>query len=280
VIVHAPRRLAEACALLAADPGLVPVAGATDLMVWPEARRLAVQRVLDLGRLAELRGLAETASGLEVGAATTFAELAAAALVRERFPALAAAAATIGGWQIQNRATLGGNLVNASPAGDSLPVLLALEATVVCAGAHGEREVPADEFFVAYRRTALAAGELVARVRLPWPAAGTRQAFRKVGTRQAQAISKVVVAMAVRGGEGRVERLRLAAGSVAPVPVRLAAAEAAAEGLSWEVGARAAGTAAAAAVAPIDDVRSSAAYRREVLARVVRRMVRAAEAAP
>jgi CO/xanthine dehydrogenase FAD-binding subunit len=269
-----PCRLDEALAALAADPALVPIAGCTDLLVAHAAATERPAGVLDLLRLDELRGVREVDGGLEIGATTTFAELQRSPLVVARSPALAAAAATVGAWQIQNRATLGGNVVNASPAGDSLPVLLALDATMVCASAAGRREVPADEFWVAYRRTALAPGELLVAVRLPAPAPGTRQLFRKVGTREAQAISKVVVALAARVEGGAIAAARIAAGSVAATPVRLRAAESALVGRAPDSAtADAAGRAAAAEVTPIDDVRSTAEYRRFALERVVRRLV-------
>lgn len=270
-----PSSLDEALRRLADDPGLLPIAGGTDLMVADRLARSARARVLDVTRLPELGGVRDAEGGLEIGAGVTFDELRRHPEVRRRFPALAAAAAEVGGWQIQIRATLGGNAANASPAGDSLPVLLALGATVVVAGAGGEREVPYDRFHVGYRQTALRPGELIVRFRLPDPPAGSRQLFRKVGTRRAQAISKVVVCGVGRvGGDGRIDHLRLAAGSVAATPVRLRAAEATGEGGAWsEELAAAVGRAAAGEVTPIDDVRSTAAYRAGVLDRVVRRLV-------
>ena len=268
-----PTTLAQALELLARSPGLLPVAGCTDLMVAPAAKRAAVEGVLDLLAIPELRGIRETPGGLEIGAATSFSEIAASPKVAAWFPALADAASQVGGWQIQNRGTLGGNLANASPAGDSLPVLLALDATLIVASARGEREVPHREFHVGYRRTALGPGELIARVLLPRPAAGTRQGFRKVGTRQAQAISKVAVAMLGRTEGGVVRELRLGAASVAATPLRLHVAEEAALGQPIGVAAERAARAATAGVEPIDDVRSSAEYRRHALATVVRRLV-------
>ena len=269
-----PRSLDEAVRHLAADPALVPAAGCTDLMVrGPEALH-QLDRVIDLLAVPELRGIREVDGGLEIGATTTFSEIGRSSAVRAAFPALAAAAGQIGGWQIQNRATLGGNLANASPAGDSLPVLLALDAVVVAAGAGGPREIPYAELHTGYRQTALKPGEIVVRVRLPYLPAGSVQAFRKVGTREAQAISKVVVALAGRVKDGRIADLRLAAGSVAATPVRLRAAEDAVRGLPPGPEAAAlAGRAAAQEVTPIDDVRSTADYRRFVLERVVRRMM-------
>jgi xanthine dehydrogenase small subunit len=268
-----PRTLEEALRRLQEDPALIPTAGCTDLMVrGPEALH-RMDRVLDLLAVDELRGIREIDNGLEIGATTSFSEIRRSAAVREAFPALAAAASLVGGWQIQNRATLGGNMANASPAGDSLPVLLALDAIVVAAGAKGTREIPYAAFHTSYRKTALRPGEIVARVRLPYLPQGSVQAFRKVGTREAQAISKVVVAMAGRIEDGRIADLRLGAGSVAAVPVRLRAAEEAARGLAPAEAADLAGREAARGVTPIDDVRSTADYRRFALERVVRRLV-------
>ncbi len=269
-----PRSLAAALAALAEDPGLVPVAGCTDLMVCEPLERVALPGVIDLLRVPELAGLRRVDGGLEIGATTTFREIGESPQVRRDYPALAAAAAVVGGRQIQNRATIGGNVANASPAGDSLPVLLALDAEVTIAGASGDRVVPYREFHSGYRKTALAPGELLVAVRLPAPAAGTRQLFRKVGTREAQAISKVVVALAARLEEGAIREPRLAAGSVAPIPVRFESVERFLAGRRPDVEtADEAGRLAAASVEPIDDVRSTAAYRRFALERVVRRMV-------
>jgi CO/xanthine dehydrogenase FAD-binding subunit len=274
VIALQPRSLDEVLQSLEDDPALVPTAGCTDLMVrGPEALH-EMDRVIDLLGVPELRGIQEVAGGLEIGATTSFSEIRRSAAVRAAFPALVAAASLVGGWQIQNRATLGGNMANASPAGDSLPVLLALDAVVVAAGARGLREIPYAGFHTGYRKTALRPGEIVARVRLPYLPEGSVQAFRKVGTREAQAISKVVVALAGRVAEGRIAELRLAAGSVAATPVRLRAAEEAVRGLSpGPAAADLAGRAAAREVTPIDDVRSTADYRRFALERVVRRLV-------
>jgi CO/xanthine dehydrogenase FAD-binding subunit len=269
-----PRSLEEAVRYLEEDPGLVPTAGCTDLMVQGIEALHRLDRVIDLLGIDELRGIREVEGGVEIGATTPFSEIRRSAVVRTVFPSLAEAAGQIGGWQIQNRATIGGNLANASPAGDSLPVLLALDATAVLASAQGLREIPYDGFHTGYRKTALQPGEIVARVRLPYPPAGSEQAFRKVGTREAQAISKVVMAMLGRVEDGRIAELRLAAGSVAPTPVRLRAAEAAVQGMAAGPEAAAlAGREAARDVTPIDDVRSTAEYRRFALERVVRRMV-------
>jgi len=268
-----PSSLAEALDLLSRDRELRPVAGCTDLMVAEPEARADLPAVLDLLALPELHGLSASDNGLTIGATTTFTEIRAAGLVREHYPALAQAASEIGGWQIQNRATIGGNAVNASPAGDSLPVLLALEAEAVIAGAQGERRIPYAQFHTGYRQTALAADELLVALHLPNPPTGSRQAFRKVGTRAAQAISKIVVCAVAVVQDGRFATFRLAAGSVAAVPLRLTAVENEIAGRSANSETAAlAGRLAAAAVQPIDDVRSTAEYRRFALERVTRRL--------
>jgi len=277
-----PTSLDEALRHLAETPDLRPVAGCTDLLVTDRLGRARMDRVLDLLSIPGLAAICELSEaegsnapgGVEIGATATFTALRRSSPIRERYPALAQAAGVIGGWQIQNRATIGGNVANASPAGDSLPVLLALGATVLVAGPGVQREIPYDEFHVGYRETALRPGEIVTGFRLPAPPPGMRQRFRKVGTREAQAISKVVVALAAELEDGAIRELRLAAGSVAATPVRLEEAEAEARGraVSPKVADRVA-EAAAESVQPIDDVRSTALYRRFVLERVVRRLV-------
>jgi CO/xanthine dehydrogenase FAD-binding subunit len=268
-----PTSLAEALELMRRDSELVPVAGCTDLMVAEPEARADLPAVLDLLALPELRGISAQEDGLRVGATATFSEIRHSPLVGERYPALAAAAAEIGGWQIQNRATLGGNVVNASPAGDSLPVLLALDAAALVAGPDGQRRIPYAAFHTGYRQTALAAGELLVALHLPAPPTGSRQAFRKVGTRAAQAISKVVVCLLAAIEDGRFTAYRLSAGSVAATPLRLTTVEQEIVGRpANEETAALAGRLAAAAVEPIDDVRSTAAYRRFALERVVRRL--------
>jgi CO/xanthine dehydrogenase FAD-binding subunit len=275
--VTSPRDLPAAFAALAAgspDTPVRPIAGGTDLMVALTGELGdPPERVLDLWAIDDLRGIAIEGGWLSVGALTTYTDLRRSALCREHVPALVEAAATIGAAQIQNRGTLGGNIANASPAGDTLPVLLAADAVIVLGSARGEREVPAAVFWTGYRRTALAHDELVVRVRLPL-VADREMRYRKVGTRRAQSISKVVLSIAWRG-DGPWRDVRLALGSVAPTPIRAAATEAVLEGAapSPETADRAAET-LARELAPIDDVRSTAEYRRLVAARVLHRIVR------
>lgn len=234
------------------------------------------ERMVDLWGLAELRGISLDGDAVVLGALTTYTEIRRSPVCREHLPGLVEAAATIGAAQIQNRGTLGGNAANASPAGDTLPVLLAMDAEFVLGSARGERTVPAADFWPAYRRTALAPDELILRIRIPF-VPGREVRFRKVGTRRAQSISKVVMALAFRDGGATPPwtGVRLALGSVAATPIRARATEAVLEGRppTPETADLAAET-LAGELDPIDDVRSTAEYRRIVAARVLHRMIR------
>src|SRR5881394_888682 len=207
-----PRDVAHAVRLCEGTPDARPLGGGTDLMVMLHAGTIRPRALVDLWSLAELKGIRRVDGGVEIGAAEPYTGISGSALVAEHCPALVAASRTIGAAQIQNRGTLGGNLANASPAGDTLPVLLAADAIVVT----DRRTISIVDFFTAYRKTALALGELIVAVRLAASARGVR--FRKVGTRAAQAISKVVVAV-------NRDPARIAFGSVAEVPLRARSAE-------------------------------------------------------
>jgi carbon-monoxide dehydrogenase medium subunit len=274
--LEVPQTLSEAYALLASNAP-TPIAGGTDLMVRITGEiGTPPERVIDLWRLDELRGIRVDDGVLTLGALTTYTDIRRSGAIHDAIPVLQDVAATIGAVQIQNRGTLGGNIANASPAGDTLPVLLAVDATIVVGGPRGEREVRAEDFWVAYRTTALAADELILRIRIPLPA-DRQVAFRKVGTRRAQAISKVVMAVAWRQAEprGAWRDVRVGIGSVADRPIRARDTEAILEGARPTVEtADAAAAAVAAEVRPIDDVRSTADYRRMVSARILHRIIR------
>jgi len=275
--VVSPASLDEALGLLAAGDGLRPIAGGTDLMVQITGELgPAPDRVIDIWRLDELRGITAENSWLTIGALATYTDIRNSDAVRANLPALAECAATIGAAQIQNRGTIGGNVVNASPAGDTLPVLLATDAEIVLRSASVERAVPAAEFWPSYRTTARKADELVTAVRIPL-AQGRQVRFRKVGTRRAQAISKVVMALAWRQDGGVWRDVRVALGSVAPTPVRARETERVLEGAApRETTADHAVSTIAEEIRPIDDVRSTADYRRLVTARILHRMLREA----
>ncbi|MDQ3938261.1 MAG: xanthine dehydrogenase family protein subunit M [Chloroflexota bacterium] len=272
--VASPRNLEEAYGLLAGTPHQ-PIAGGTDLMVQITGELAPPpERVLDIWRLDELRGIRLDDAALSLGALTTYTDIRRSELCQELVPALVEAAATIGAAQIQNRGTIGGNAINASPAGDTLPLLLATDAELVLGSARGDRAVAAKDFWTAYRQTARAPDELLLRIRIPLQT--SRQVrFRKVGTRRAQAISKVVMALGWRDDGGVWRDVRLALGSVADRPIRAHQTEGVLEGAAprRETADHAAAT-VAAEIAPIDDVRSTADYRRVVTARVLHRLLR------
>jgi len=245
------------------EESLMPIAGCTDVYVSLNFGTLKQTRFLNLWRLKELRGVDRRDGRLRIGALTTYTELIRSPLVTRAVPMLVAAAREIGGRQIQHRGTIGGNVANASPAGDTLPVLAVADAVVELASAKGTREVPFTSFYTGYRQTVARPDELIAAFYIP-PLSG-KQWFRKVGTRAAQAISKVVVA----GVAG--DAPRLAAGSVAPTVVRLTKTEAAlAAGQTVEAAQRV----MLEEVAPIDDIRSTAEYRRRVAANLVAQFCR------
>jgi CO/xanthine dehydrogenase FAD-binding subunit len=275
---ESPTRLSDAYELLADGGGAPwrPLAGGTDLMVQMTGEiGEPPARIIDVWDLDELRGIEVAGGVLSIGALTTYTELRRSREVAEVVPALAAAAATIGAAQIQNRGTIGGNVINASPAGDTLPVLLAVGAEMVLGSARGERIVAADDFWPSYRTTARLDDELLIRIRIP-AVADRHVRFRKVGTRRAQAISKVVMALAWRSSDDAPwADVRLALGSVAATTVRARAAEAAMQGRRPDRETADAATAALVdEIVPIDDVRSTADYRRAVAARVLHRLVR------
>ncbi|MQA29885.1 MAG: carbon monoxide dehydrogenase [Luteitalea sp.] len=254
-----PGTLAGALRLLRDEERLVPMAGCTDLYVLLNFGTLAPTRFLNLWPLDELRGIERRANVIRIGALTTYTDLIRAPIVRRDLPMLAAAAREVGGVQIQNRGTLGGNVANGSPAGDTLPVLAAAEAVVELRSASGVRQVPFRSFYTGYRETILRRDELIAAFEVP-RLGPVRQYFRKVGSRAAQAISKVV--MAGTGGA----RPRVAFGSVGPTVVRLPNTEAAlAQGLPIAEAQRV----LLSEIAPIDDLRSTAEYRRRVAANLL-----------
>lgn len=265
-----PRDLDEALAARAAHADWMVLAGGTDLMVNAN-HRAAPPGILDLWQLAPIRFVRIADGALAIGAGTTWLEVERHADVRRHAAPLAAAAREIGALQIQARGTLGGNVGTSSPVGDSLPVLLALDAEIEVASPRGHRRVAYRDWCTGYRTTRLAADELIVAAHLPLPDPATRTAWRKVGTRRAQSISKVMGAAAIALDGDTVIGARIALGAVADRPIRLAAAEAAVRGLRLTDAAEAARAAVRAGIQPIDDVRSTAGYRREIAGNLVAR---------
>jgi xanthine dehydrogenase small subunit len=256
-----PDTIHGALKMLRDDPTLVPLAGCTDLYVALNFGTLAGTKFLDLWPLERLKKINFKDDVLEIGALATFTDIIRSRKVQKWLPMLVEASKQIGGPQIQNRGTIGGNIANGSPAGDSLPVLAAADAVVVLRDSDDVRRVKFTDFYTGYRTSVRRPEELILAIEIPRQK-GT-QWFRKVGTRAAQAISKIVMA-AVRDPAGP----RIALGSVAATTVRLPKTEAAlAKGLSIEEAAKV----LEGEIKPIDDVRSTADYRRTVSANLLKR---------
>jgi len=272
--VHRPGSLQEALEILEKyGEDVRPIAGGTDLVLAVRSGALKVGHIMDITRIPELRTLDLDGDTLIVGAAVTISELLELEVVRERLPALWEAMYWLGSPQIRNVATLVGNICNASPAADTAPPLMIYDARVRILGPGGKRVIPIEEFFVHVKKTVLEPGEMVGFVEIPIKE-GFRSRFRKIGKRRAEVLSIVNAAVGFFFGNGRMEGVRIALGSVAPTPIRARTAEAVLEGKepSMELVEEAASR-AREETRPISDVRASAEYRREMSFVLVRRLI-------
>lgn len=263
----APRDLTEALTLLASEPGAwIPFAGGTDLMVLLEAGKLPHRQFVSVWGLEELRGIEVKPENVTIGALTTYTEIQRHPILARELPLLCRAAAETGGTATQNRGTLGGNIANASPAADSPPALLAYDAELELISTRGARWVPYMGFHTGYKAMMIGPDELIGRIRVSRAMATWKQYYRKVGTRRAQAISKVCFAGTARLDGARIQDLRIALGSVAPTVLRATKTEALLRGQKVEAGLiRSARAELAREIAPIDDFRSTAVYRQRVV---------------
>lgn len=261
-----PASLAETLTLLRNEPGVwKPFAGGTDLMVLLEAGRLEHHNYINIWGLKELLGIATDDVHVTLGALTTYSDVQANPILREEFPMLCQAAGETGGLAIQNRGTLGGNIVNASPAADSPPALLAYDAEIELTSTSGSRWLPYQGFHTGYKQMHIAPDELLSRIRMPRNTSGLTHYYRKVGTRKAQAISKVCFAAVGKTAQGQIDEIRLVLGSVAPIVIRCVETENHLRGKQLnEETISTACTSLAREIAPIDDIRSTANYRRQV----------------
>lgn len=264
--LKAPRDLGEALEWMAREPGTwKPFAGGTDMMVLLEAGKLPHRKFLSIWKLRELRGIEATREHVTIGALTTYTEVRRSEILAREFSPLCRAAAETGGIATQNRGTLGGNIANASPAADSPPALLVYDAELELVSASGARWVKYSNFHKDYKQMEMRKDELIRRIRMPRAMSGWNHYYRKVGTRRAQAISKICFAGAARVENGRITEARIALGSVAPTVIRARETE------NLILGEKPTPATLAAAkdalgreIAPIDDMRSSARYRRRV----------------
>jgi len=264
--LETPRSLTNALERMANEPNVwKPFAGGTDLMVLLEAGKLPHRQFLSIWKLAELRGVSVSPTHLTIGALTTYSDIRRNEHLSQEFPLLCRAAAETGSVATQNRGTLGGNIANASPAADSPPAMLVYDAELELVSTKGTRRVPFHGFWHGYKKLALREDELIARVHLPRSDNPWREYYRKVGTRRAQAISKVCLAGRARLEAGRVVDVRIALGSVAPIVLRAAQAERILENAALSPALiRSAQEALARDISPIDDIRSTARYRLRV----------------
>jgi CO/xanthine dehydrogenase FAD-binding subunit len=261
--LRVPASLTEALGLLSTEPGIwQPFAGGTDLMVLLESGKLTHKRFFSLAKLADLRGIEATPESVTIGALTTYTEIRRHPLLQKEFALLCASARETGSIATQNRGTLGGNIVNASPAADSPPALLVYDAEIEIVSARGVRWLPYQGFHTGYKKLQIAPDELLRAIRLPRPAKPWEQYYRKVGTRKAQAISKVCFAGAALMEGGTIQDIRIALGSVAPIVLRAVKTENALRGVKIvpEI-IQAAKDTLEREISPIDDIRSTARYR-------------------
>jgi CO/xanthine dehydrogenase FAD-binding subunit len=267
----APGNLQAVVTLLAESPGAwLPIAGGTDIMVLYGAGNLPARKLVSIWNFPELRHIEVLGNEIRIGAACTYTDIREHKIIAREFPMLAQAAGWTGGIANQNRGTLGGNIVNASPAADSLPALLAYDAELILVSVRGERRLAYAGFHTGYKKTRLAPDELIQSICLPRRFAGYVSHARKVGSRNAQAISKVCIAALARVEEETVEEIHIAVGSVAPVPLRLVETEGIVSGkIVDESLVLLARKTAAAEIRPIDDIRSKAKYRAAVAANLV-----------
>ena len=264
--LNSPPSLNEALDTLAREPGVwQPFAGGTDLMVLLESGKLQHKNYLNIWNLSELKGIEVSDSQITIGALTTYTEIQSHPILRAEFPMLCQAASETGGLAIQNRGTLGGNIVNASPAADSPPALLAYDAALEFVSANGSRRLDYENFHTGYKQMTIRPDELVARILLPRSSKELRHYYRKVGTRKAQAISKTCFAATARMENDAVADVRIALGSVAPIPLRCLKTEAAVRGARIDDHViEQAKKVLANEITPIDDIRSTRDYRLRV----------------
>lgn len=279
--LETPPSLGAALERIAREPGeWRAFAGGTDLMVLLEAGKLAHRRYLNIWNLGELREISATDAEFSIGALATYTDVRRNAQLQREFPLLCEAAKETGGVATQNRGTIGGNIANGSPAADSPPTLLVYDAELELISAGGTRRVAYAGFHTGYKKMDLRTDELIARIMLPRGHAGWKSYYRKVGTRRAQAISKVCVAAALNLVGGEVADLRIALGSVAPSVIRATKTENSLRGRQLDSAAIAAARAALAAeIASIDDIRSTARYRSRIAQNLLEEFLRSAATA-
>ncbi len=275
-----PKSLNEALEALAdrssdgADGGTMPLAGGTNLLVDIRARNRLPRCLVALGNIPELRRIDRANGRVTIGSATTLSDVLGDAAMAQAAPSLVAAARLFAGQMVRNVATVAGNVACGSPAADTVPPLLSLDAEIAVAARSGARSIPLDKFFTGYQETALRPGELITAISWPSPPPGSANLFYKLGLRQGDAISVVCLAVTLTAEAGTCSRARIAIGAVAPTVIRAKKAEAMLAGEKPTPALiEAAATKAADECNPIDDLRASAEYRRHVVRLLTRRLL-------
>jgi CO/xanthine dehydrogenase FAD-binding subunit len=271
-----PKTLSEVLARMSAEPGVWrPFAGGTDLMVLLESGVLAHRKYISLWGIPGLETIEVSATQVSIGALATYTDIATHPVIQSEFPNLVAAARETGAWAIQNRGTIGGNIGNASPAADTPPSLLIYDARLELISSRGTRSIPYSEFHLGYKKTALAVDEIIHRVLIPRSAKPLTHYYRKVGTRKAQAISKVCFSGLIEKSGATVADVRIGLGSVAAMPIRAMKTEAALRGKALDAATlETAKRTLAAEITPIDDIRSTAEYRLQVAQNLLEEFLR------
>lgn len=269
-----PKNLDELLRLVECHHRYEILAGGTDICVLINSGKLKPEGLINIRGLDKLRGIKEEKSHVEIGALTTHRNIVLSSVVRKHLPTLAEACTTVGATQIQNRGTIGGNVMNASPAGDSLPVLLAYDAEVEAVSVDGKRSIPFLEFYKGYRKTALRENEIITKFKIPKAYADEKSLFVKIGTRRAQAISKVMGCFRLVSDGDVAKSVAITFGSIAPVPVRLSQTEKLIAGNRLDASLiDKVQKSVEKEVAPIDDIRSTAVYRRHVCGVLAKRFL-------
>ena len=271
-----PGNLDVVLCLLRDEPNQwTPIAGGTEIMVLYGAGKLLARKLVSIWPLPELREIVQDGDFISIGGGCSFTQIGRHPGIQKHFPLLAQCASWIGGIANQNRGTIGGNLANASPAADSAPALFAYDAEIEVISARGSRRIPYSQFHLGYKKTALAPDELIHAVHLPRRFDGALRYVRKVGTRNAQAISKICMAATGNLRHGRVEEIRIGMGSMAPAPLHLTATEQVLLGAALSDATIAeARKALSNETTPIDDIRSTASYRSLVAGNLLEEMLR------
>ncbi|MEE8354455.1 MAG: xanthine dehydrogenase family protein subunit M [Candidatus Bathyarchaeia archaeon] len=272
--LHRPASLGEALELMASLESVKPIAGGTDLLPLMRDRAIAVDEIVDIQGLQELKGITIEDGGLRIGALTTLTEIMESPLVAEKAPVLREAVGHIGSVQTRNQGTLAGNLCNASPAADTPPALMVLGAQASIASTRGARKVPVEELFAGPKRNSLGKGELVTEIIIPELPPGSGAAFEKLGRRKGNTLAVVNAAAYIAMDGKKCVDARIALGAIAATPIRLPAVEATYKGRELTPEAiEESSRACYALVSPVDDVRASAEYRREMACVLVKRAI-------